>query len=203
MTDAKPSSSTPIIPIASTSASPPAELEEMRRRPLLSVPSYGSTGPGSHSSRSRSPKLDRVPEERQASFISIEEAEEEVELDLEDQGYFVGEHSRLGLTSAVTRTSRLCRFIPTFDSPLHVCSLHFSPHLAPPRSLRPPRLPPHPISTPSPKIFPISPPGINHLRCILDIFPSTASSPLYPDILSVQKPKCCNHPSRYIARDCP
>jgi hypothetical protein len=70
----------------------------MRRRPLLSVPSYGSIGPGSHGSRSRSPKLDRVPEERQASFISIEDAEEEVELDLEDQGYFVGEHrDRLGL----------------------------------------------------------------------------------------------------------
>lgn len=57
---------------------------------LSAAPSYGSIGPASRTSECASPKLDSVPEERLATFISLEEAEEEVELDLEDQGYFVG-----------------------------------------------------------------------------------------------------------------
>lgn len=89
-----PSSEYPTIPAASTSAPPLAEPEEMAhlRGFLLpnAAPSYGSIGPSSRVSESIGPKLDRVPEERASTFISLEEAEEEVELDLEDQGYFVG-----------------------------------------------------------------------------------------------------------------
>ena len=90
---AQSSSENPTISAASTSTLPAPEPEEMDalRGSLLSVaPSYGSMGPASRASESISPKLDSVPEERPATFISIEEAEEEVELDLEDQGYFVG-----------------------------------------------------------------------------------------------------------------
>lgn len=65
----------------------------LRRSQLPSNPSYGSIGSASRTSGSASPKLGRVPEERPPTFISIEDAEEEVELDLEDQGYFVGEQS--------------------------------------------------------------------------------------------------------------
>lgn len=86
------------IPVASTSTSLPAELEEMGplRGSLLSVaPSYGSIGPASRASGSISPKLGRVIEEQASTFISLEEAEEEIELDLEDQGYFVGSYPRL------------------------------------------------------------------------------------------------------------
>jgi len=68
-----------------------------RRSQLPSNPSYGSIGSASHTSGSISPKLDRVPEERPPTFISLEDAEEEIELDLEDQGYFVGERPCLGL----------------------------------------------------------------------------------------------------------
>ena len=91
---AQPSSRAPTTPLASTSTSPPTEPEEMDplRGSLLSVhPSYGSVGPGSRASESLSPKLDRVPEEQAPTFISLEDAEDEVGLDLEDQGYFVGE----------------------------------------------------------------------------------------------------------------
>jgi hypothetical protein len=63
----------------------------LRRPQLPNNPSYGSIGSPSRTSGSISPKLDRVPEERPPTFISIEDAEEEVMLDLEDQGYFVGE----------------------------------------------------------------------------------------------------------------
>jgi hypothetical protein len=63
----------------------------LRRFQLPNDASYGSIGSASHTSGSISPKLGRVPEERPPTFISLEDAEEEVELDLEDQGYFVGE----------------------------------------------------------------------------------------------------------------
>lgn len=53
--------------------------------------SYGSIASTSRASGSISPKLHTVPEERPPTFISLEDAEEEVELDLEEQGYFVGE----------------------------------------------------------------------------------------------------------------
>lgn len=66
-------------------------MDPFRRSQFLASPSYGSIGSVSRTSGSTSPKLDRVPEERSVTFISIEDAEEEVELDLEDQGYFVGE----------------------------------------------------------------------------------------------------------------
>lgn len=62
----------------------------LRGSHLSVAPSYGSIGPASRASESVSPKLDSVPEERPTTFISLEEAEEEVELDLEEQGYFVG-----------------------------------------------------------------------------------------------------------------
>ena len=91
---AQASSESPTIPIASTSTSAPPDPEEMsplRGHFLLPIaPSYGSIGPASRASGSISPKLDIVPEERSTTFVSMEEAEEEVELDLEDQGYFVG-----------------------------------------------------------------------------------------------------------------
>ena len=85
---------TPTVPAASTSASLPVETEEMDRLgipPLPNNPSYGSIGSRSCASGSVSPKLHRVPEEQPPTLISLEDAEEEVELDLEDQGYFVGE----------------------------------------------------------------------------------------------------------------
>ena len=64
---------------------------EIYSRHLLSIaPSYGSIGPATRASGSIGPKLDIVPEERSTTFVSMEEAEEEVELNLEDQGYFVG-----------------------------------------------------------------------------------------------------------------
>ena len=94
MAGAQSSCRIPTIPEASTSASPPAEPEEMDRLglpPLPNNPSYGSVGSRSCASGSISPKLHRVPEEQPPTFISLEDAEEEVELDLEDQGYFVGE----------------------------------------------------------------------------------------------------------------
>ena len=88
---------TPTVPAASTSTSVPVEPEEMDRLvvpPLTSNHSYGSIGSRSRASGSISPKLHRVPEEQPQTFISLEDAEEEVELDLEDQGYFVGEQPR-------------------------------------------------------------------------------------------------------------
>ena len=82
----------------STSTSPPVESEEMdtlRVPQMLHNPSYGSLGSTSRTSGSRSPKLNTVPEERSSTFIPLENVEEEVEMDLEDQGYFVGEQSDL------------------------------------------------------------------------------------------------------------
>lgn len=101
MTGAQPLSKTSTTPATSTSTSPPPETEEMsplRRPQLPNTPSYGSMGSPSRTSGSISPKLDRVPEERPPTFISIEDAEEEVELDLEDQGYFVGKQVPSDLT---------------------------------------------------------------------------------------------------------
>ena len=112
---AQPLSESPTIPVASTSTSPPAELEEMGplRGSLLSVaPSYGSIGPASRASGSISPKLGRVPEEQASTFISLEEAEEEIELDLEDQGYFVGEQTLLGFTQPCFATTALLGSYP-------------------------------------------------------------------------------------------
>ena len=83
----------------STSPPPPIESEEMGTLGTLQIPnnpSYGSIGSRSRAgSGSISPKLNRVPEERPPTFVSLEDAEEEVEMDLEDQGYFVGEQPSL------------------------------------------------------------------------------------------------------------
>jgi len=98
MTGVQSSCRTPIVPVASTSTSPPVEPEEMDRLGIPQLPnnpSYGSIGSASRASGSISPKLHRVPEEQAPTFISVEDAEEEVELDLEDQGYFVGEQPSL------------------------------------------------------------------------------------------------------------
>ena len=110
---------------ASTSTSPPVESEEMdtlRVPQMLHNPSYGSLGSTSRTSGSRSPKLNTVPEERSSTFIPLENVEEEVEMDLEDQGYFVGEQSGLSLsialyhnvylTGSYPRLVRLYAFVP-------------------------------------------------------------------------------------------
>ena len=94
MAGAQYSRTTPTVPTASTSTSAPAEPEEMDRLGIPQLPknpSYGSIATRSCASGSISPKLHRVPEEQPPTLISLEDAEEEVELDLEDQGYFVGE----------------------------------------------------------------------------------------------------------------
>jgi hypothetical protein len=141
--EAQPSPNPPAVPVASTSTSAPPELEEMAplRRPFLSVtPSYGSMGSASRASGSISPKLDRVPEERPATFISLEDVEEEVELDLEDQGYFLGKQIQSQSLVLLQRTSS--RLISTLDSLVHVRSADISLHLAPTRHLHPPRIHP-------------------------------------------------------------
>jgi len=207
MTEVQPPSASSTVPFTCASTSflrEPEEMNPLRRSQLSSNPSYGSIGSASRTSGSTSPKLDRVPEEQPPAFISIEDAEEEVELDLEDQGYFIGKQtpSHSSDCERFLLTSVSYRLVSTFDSLVHVRSLDFPSHLAPLRRLRRRRFHPEEATAPSsPKIFPIPPPRIHHLCSYLVVFISTPPSPLLPNLLSYKQLERCRDPARLVARD--
>lgn len=190
-------------PSPGTSTSPPPESEEMdpfRRSGLPSTSSYGSIGSAGRTSGSASPKLDRVPEERSTTFISIEDAEEEVELDLEDQGYFVGKQIPPHLTVPSYNAS-LRRLVSTVDSLLHVRPAHFPPYLAP-RCLLPSRFHPK-TAAPSPStILPIPSPRVCYICSALVTVTSTPPSPLLPNILGGRQPERGRGPPCIVACNC-
>ena len=195
MTGAQPS------PGTTTSLLPDSEeMNPLRRSQLPSNSSYGSIGSASRTSGSASPKLDRVPEERSPTFISIEDAEEEVELDLEDQGYFVGKQipPRFPVSSFNLSLSRL---VSALDSLLHVRPARFPPYLDP-RRLLPSRFHPNSTAPSPPKIFPTPSPRIYHICSNLVVFTSAPPSPLLPHILGGKQLECGRDPPCIVARDC-